>query len=133
MPFPSKHLDKFWHFLSFGIIIYIQVRLGYCFSPYQRLWLYNGALLVAFYDTLGIRRTYSRPKPPASSRGELYTCTPYNGYNKFDWLTLVLRSNRTCRISFGILSSRAFCIVSDFVYLLSISNNFPLKYSRSHN
>ena len=25
--------------------------------------------LVAFYDTLGIRRTYSRPKPPASSRG----------------------------------------------------------------
>ena len=25
--------------------------------------------LVAFYDTLGIRRTYSRLKPPASSRG----------------------------------------------------------------
>ena len=44
-------------------------RLGYCFTPYQRLWLYNGAPLVAFYDTLGIRRTYSRPKPPASSRG----------------------------------------------------------------
>ena len=27
--------------------------LGYCFTPYQRLWLYNGAPLVAFYDTLG--------------------------------------------------------------------------------
>ena len=45
------------------------VRLGYCFTPYQRLWLYNGAPLVAFYDTLGIRRTNSRLKPPASSRG----------------------------------------------------------------
>ena len=45
------------------------VRLGYCFTPYQRLWLYNGTPLVAFYDTLGIRRTYSRLKPPASSRG----------------------------------------------------------------
>ena len=46
-----------------------KVGLGYCFTPYQRLWLYNGAPLVAFYDTLGIRRTYSRLKPPASSRG----------------------------------------------------------------
>ena len=27
--------------------------------------------LVAFYDTLGIRRTYSRLKPPASSRGPI--------------------------------------------------------------
>ena len=43
-------------------------RLG-CFTSYQRLWLYNGAPLVAFYDTLGIRRTYSRLKSPASSRG----------------------------------------------------------------
>ena len=47
----------------------IKVMLGYCFTPYQRLWLYNGARLVAFYDTLGIRRMYSRLKPPASSRG----------------------------------------------------------------
>ena len=46
-----------------------QVTPGYCFTPYQRLWLYNGAPLVAFYNTLGIRRTYSRLKPPASSRG----------------------------------------------------------------
>ena len=45
------------------------VRLGYCFTSYQRLWLYNGAPLVAFYDTQGIRRTYSRLKPPASPRG----------------------------------------------------------------
>ena len=46
-----------------------EVMLGYCFTPYQRLWIYHGAPLVAFYDTLGIRRTYSRLKPPASSRG----------------------------------------------------------------
>ena len=45
------------------------VRLGYCFTPYQRPRLYNDAPLVAFYDTLGIRRTYSRLKPPASSPG----------------------------------------------------------------
>ena len=45
------------------------VRLGYCFTPYQRLWLYNGAPLVAFYDTLGIRRTYSPLKHPVSSWG----------------------------------------------------------------
>ena len=31
-------------------------------------------VLVAFYDTLGIRRTYSRLKPPASSRGLLPLC-----------------------------------------------------------
>ena len=50
-------------------LLVCRIRLGYCFTPYQRLWLYNGAPLVAFYDTLGIRRTYSRLKPPASSRG----------------------------------------------------------------
>ena len=37
-----------------------QVRLGYCFTPYQRLWLYNGAPLVAFYNNLGILRRRSR-------------------------------------------------------------------------
>ena len=47
------------------------IKSYYCFTPCQRLWLYNGAPLVAFYDTLGIRRTYSRLKPPASSRGIL--------------------------------------------------------------
>ena len=63
--------------------------------------------------------------------GLLYT---YNGYNKFDWLTLVLRPNWTCRIWFGILSSRAFCIVvSDFAHLLPFSNNFPLKYLKNIN
>ena len=30
-----------------------RLRLGYCFTPYQRLWLYNGAPVVAFYDTHG--------------------------------------------------------------------------------
>ena len=49
----------------------LEVRLGYCFTPYQQLWLYNGAPLFAFYDTLGIRRTYSRLQSPASSRGIL--------------------------------------------------------------
>ena len=52
-----------------GALMHVYVRLGYCFTPYQRLWLCNGAPLVAFYDTLGIRRTHSRLKPPASSRG----------------------------------------------------------------
>ena len=37
------------------------LRLGYCFTPHQRLKLYNGAPLVAFYDKLGIRRTYMQP------------------------------------------------------------------------
>ena len=54
---------------SLECTIFESTGLGYCFTPYQRLWLYNGAPLVAFYDTLGIRRTYSRLKPPASSRG----------------------------------------------------------------
>ena len=36
---------------------YPLVLSRFCFTPYQRLWLYNGAPLVAFYDTLGIRRT----------------------------------------------------------------------------
>ena len=49
------------------------VRLCYCFTPYQRLWLYNGAPLVAYYDTVGIRRTYSRLELPASSWG-CYPC-----------------------------------------------------------
>ena len=44
-------------------------RLGYCFTPYQRLWLYNGTPLVAFYDTLGIRRSYSRLKPRRTHGG----------------------------------------------------------------
>ena len=60
------------------------VRLGYCFSPYQRLWLYNGAPLVAFYDTLGIRRTYSRLKPPASSRGSCRSVTQSSLYTSIN-------------------------------------------------
>ena len=49
-----------------------RLGLGYCFTPYQRLWLYNSAPLVAFYDTLGIRRMYSRLKPrrPHGGRNE---------------------------------------------------------------
>ena len=66
-----------------GIGQWAIVRLVYCLTPHQRLWLYNGATLVAFYDTLGIRRIYSRLKPPASSRGQWanfflgYCFTPY--------------------------------------------------------
>ena len=48
----------------------ISVRLGYCFTPYRRLWLYNGAPLVAFYDTLGPREDagVSRIRPPYPQR-----------------------------------------------------------------
>ena len=59
--------------------------LGYCFTPYQRLWLYNSAPLVAFYDTLGIRRTYSRLIPPASSRGK-------RGYSDLEIVDAVIRA-----------------------------------------
>ena len=72
-------------------------------SPYRA---YMGTIVTALLTCFGIFCRFR----------SLYT---YNGYNKFDWLTLILRSNWTCRIWFGILSSRAFCIVvSDFVYLL---------------
>ena len=47
--------------------IWWQVRLGYCFTPYQRVWLYNGAPLVAFYDTLG---------PPWGPGGLSLECAP---------------------------------------------------------
>ena len=61
----------------------------------------------------------------------LYTYTPCYGYNEFDWLTLILHSKLTCRLSFGIVSARPFCIMlSDFPYLLLFSNNFPLKRSK---
>ena len=47
------------------------IRLGYCFTLYQRLWLYNGTHLVAFYDTLlspwGRRGFKSRIRPPYPS------------------------------------------------------------------
>ena len=57
-----------------------EVRLGYCLMPYQRLWLYNGAPLVAFYDTLGIRRTYSRLKPPQGRPWRVpRLCPPHQG------------------------------------------------------
>ena len=51
----------------------LRLRLGYYITPCQRLWLYNGAPLVAFYDTLGIRWTFYRLKPPACSRGDRVT------------------------------------------------------------
>ena len=76
-PYNTMHFTRFCHrrnatykFYWLNRVKCIVVRLGYCFTPYQRLWLYNGAPLVAFYDTLGIRRTSSRLKPPASSRGK---------------------------------------------------------------
>ena len=47
----------------------LKVRLGYCFTPFQRLRLYNGAPLAAFYDMLGLRRTSSRLKPPGVLTG----------------------------------------------------------------
>ena len=61
-----------WQHLLQMLPGYHSLGLGlcYCLTPYQRLRLYNGAPLVAFYDTLGIRRTYFRLKPPASPRGD---------------------------------------------------------------
>ena len=46
---------------------------------------------------------------------------------QFDWLTLILRSNLAGGICIGILSSR----LSDFAYLLVVSNNFPYKHSNN--
>ena len=60
-----KNFDiwKYFISLSYGFSTLLRCqhrfRLGYCLTPYQRQWLYNGAPLVAFHDTLGIRRTYS--------------------------------------------------------------------------
>ena len=34
---------SFANFVTFCILIVALVRLGYCFTPYQRLRLYNGA------------------------------------------------------------------------------------------
>ena len=45
------------------------VRLGYCFTPYQRLWLYNGTPLVAFYDTLGYGGRILDLNPPRPHGG----------------------------------------------------------------
>ena len=57
--------------------------------------------------------------------------TPYHGFNKFDWLTLILHSIWSCRIWFGNLSSRPFCnMVSDLAHLVPFSNKFPLEYSK---
>ena len=69
-------LYAIYKFCIFGFLVFItarksiqMVRLLFYAAFTQRPWLYNGAPLVAFYDTLGIRRMYSRLKPPASSRG----------------------------------------------------------------
>ena len=44
-------------------------------------WFRHTAPLVTFYDTLGIRRTYSRLKPPAPSRGFfIFSCFCWNKY-----------------------------------------------------
>ena len=76
--------------------------LCYCFTPYQRLWLYNGAPLVAFFDTLGIRRTYSRLKPPASSRGRVAKIK-----------TAIIYSNRNSKVgSFEIAKIKIVKIIS---------------------
>ena len=72
----TQSIGNSQYFLMFGRAPAYSVRLGYCFTPYQRLWLYNGAPLVAFYDTLGIRRTYSRLKPPGVLTGAAYSVGP---------------------------------------------------------
>ena len=85
--------------------------VGYCFTPYQRLWLYNGAPLVAFYDTLGIRRTYSRLKPPASSRGSTYLLnlsSEFDHTRYFTQLSLMMRAFRQILLRFfKVISERS--------------------------
>ena len=48
----------------------------------------------------------------------LYTYTPLKRYNKFDWLILSFRSNSSCRMCFGMLSLRAFCILAQILPIL---------------
>ena len=76
--------------------VLVTVMLCYCFTPHQRLWLYNGAPLVAFYDTLGIRRTYSRLKPPASSRETCHSTlkASANSFKRF--------TSRLLKLSFSL-------------------------------
>ena len=51
----------------------LKVRLGYVIvlRRISDQGYITAPHLVAFYDTLGIRRTYSRLKPPASPRGDM--------------------------------------------------------------
>ena len=53
---------------------YINLKLCYFSIREVFPWAcsYNGAPLVAFYDTLGIRRTYSRLEPPGVPHGGIY-------------------------------------------------------------
>ena len=88
---PPTHTHKVWRvYMNYPVCLLVclsRVRLlVYCFTPYQRPWLYNGAPLVTFYDTLGIRRTYSRLKPSASSRGSVQSKLNlgYNFWTKGD-------------------------------------------------
>ena len=77
--------------IPLGTFSNLPLRLGYCFTPYLRLWLYNVAPLVAFYDTLVIRRMYSQLKPPASARGLTPRVTKttaiywYNTFHRMIW------------------------------------------------
>ena len=65
LPWPSPFV--------FTALVVCILRLGCCLKPYQRLRLYNGAPFRRLYDTLGIRRTSSRLKPPASLRGYVFS------------------------------------------------------------
>ena len=97
--------------------------LGYCFTPYQRLWLYNGAPLVAFYDTLGIRRTYSRLKPPASSRGiELEIKDTTESNTSASYLDLLLSIGRDGQLHTSIYDKRDDFNITNFLFL---SSNIP--------
>ena len=89
--------------------------LGYCFTLYQRLWLYNGATLVAFYDTLGIQRTYSRLKPPASSRGwSLIVCPTSSSFRLHSYMPshdhlIVTLNNQFNSTQLNSRSSKSVC------------------------
>ena len=65
--------------------------------------------LVAFYDTLGIRRAYSRLKPPASSRGRRIDDDVLINVLQYSEIKLItpLREN-TCQSDYGYM-----CIWTD--------------------
>ena len=96
--------------LSFGFRIFCWYR-GFCHRTGSDL------LLFSFNDTLGIRRTYSRLKPPASSRGnhllleyevrsargvKSRMCPPYPQRDRKRRLNgAVCRNHRTKRVVLG--------------------------------
>ena len=86
-------------------------------------WFRHTAPLVTFYDTLGIRRTYSRLKPRRPHGVKLYTCRRY-------WITysLVLENFKNIvYIQLYCGTSSRFCFVWENGWYLSLI--FPISWT----